>query len=234
MQEPFLFAISYFLFVIPMLISSDKTNHPLLVMEGMGLEVQLLPVTKTQFRQFVRETADVSETDYQALLALNPPVSVEDVMPENREHLFIRGILPQEALAFAQWLGQGFALPTVTEWRQIYRSLRVQPLPLYNLTAEVIIGPAGDIVTALTEQENIDTMLALSLMSQGLVEWVKKEQAWVGLGQPRPSFHHNLWYPLSDTVVPTQPEERLPYFGFRLVRRGDWYLADKGKARFIY
>jgi len=28
-----------------------------------------------------------------------------------------------------------------------------------------------------------------------------------------------------------QLDERLPYFGFRLVRRGEWYLADREQAR---
>ncbi len=77
-------------------------------------------------------------------------------------------------------------------------------------------------------------MLDLALMREGLVEWVGQGKTWAGLGAPRPGFFPNLWDPLDHEVKPIRLDERLPYFGFRLVRRGEWYLADKGSARFIY
>jgi hypothetical protein len=67
-----------------------------------------------------------------------------------------------------------------------------------------------------------------------VVEWVRQGQTWVGLGAPRPQFHPNLWDPLTNEVKPLRLDERLPYFGFRLVRRGPWYLADKEKVRYVY
>ncbi len=56
-------------------------------------------------------------------------------------------------------------------------------------------------------------------MKDGLVEWVRQDRAWAGLGTPRPEFHPNLWDPLSDVVKPISLQTRLKYFGFRLVRR---------------
>jgi hypothetical protein len=76
-------------------------------------------------------------------------------------------------------------------------------------------------------------MLDLSLLRGGLVEWVRRDQTWLGVGAPRPEFYPNLWDPLTNEVKPLHADERLPYFGFRLVRRGEWYLADKERVRYV-
>jgi len=39
---------------------------------------------------------------------LNPGILPEELTLDNREHLFVTGILPAEAQAFAEWLGEGF------------------------------------------------------------------------------------------------------------------------------
>ncbi len=46
-----------------------------------------------------------------------------------QERLFITGLWPDEALAFARWLGEGFDLPTLAEWRAIYAALKRAALP---------------------------------------------------------------------------------------------------------
>ena len=58
-----------------MLISFDKTNFPLVVVEEAGVEMHLLPATKTQFEQYVRETGAVNRSRYEEMLALNPAAS---------------------------------------------------------------------------------------------------------------------------------------------------------------
>lgn len=202
-----------------MLISFDKTGFPLVVAEGVGVEVHLLPITKTQFAKF----------------AVESPFSLaEPVTAKNYETLFAGGILADEALDFARWLGEGFDLPTVDEWRAIYRFLKKTPLPQYNLSAELVDGEAGAILDTLADLLDPNSMLDFSLMRGGLVEWVRHGETLAGLGAPRPEFHPNLWEPLRHTVTPIRPAERLPYFGLRLVRRGEWYLSDQGNARFIY
>ena len=218
-----------------MLLSFDQTNFPLIAAEAVSMEVHLWPVTKVQFEQFVTETGEISKRQYQKMLALNPAVPVERFALDQRERLFITGVLPKEAQAFARWLGEGFDLPTVMEWRAIYAALRRTSLPIQDdLSSALVEGPAGAILDKFSARLPARSMVDYSLMPKGLVEWARQGRKWVGLGAPRPEFHPNLWDPLTNEVKPIRPSERLPYFGFRLVRRGEWYLADKEKVRYVY
>ncbi len=217
-----------------MLISCDRTNFPLVAIEEAGVEAHLLPITKVQFSQFIDETKAVNGAKYQAMLALNPAVAPRQFLAEEREQLFISGILPQEALAFARWLGEGYDLPTIKEWRAIYAALRREPPPRHTHLTDVLDGPARTIISKLADYLHIRSMRDFSLMEGGLVEWVRQGQTWVGVGVPRPEFHPNLWNVLTNEVKPIRVGQRVPYFGFRLVRRGDWYLANRDEARYIF
>ena len=217
-----------------MLISCDRTNFPLVAVDEAAVEVHLLPVTKIQFERFTAEASGVDEAQYQEMLALNPTVSPEIFTADNREQLFVTGILPDEALAYARWLGEGFDLPTSGEWRAVLGALQRVPPPRRQRLTDFIDGDAGLIVDKLSHQLPIRTMADFTLLQGGLVEWVRHERHLVGLGAPRPEFHPNLWDPLVNVVKPLQLDERLPYFGFRLVRRGDWYLAEKDKASYVF
>jgi hypothetical protein len=217
-----------------MLISFDRTDFPLVVVDDAAVEVQLLPVTKSQFQSFATALAPAYKKKYQEILALNPAASPEEFTADNREQLFVTGILPQEAGAFAAWLGQGFDLPTVKEWRAVLAALRRVPPPRHHSLTDLVGGPAGVILEKISGQLHIRNMADYALLRGGLVEWVRDGAEWVGLGVPRPEFQPNLWDPLVDVVRPVRHEERLPYFGFRLVRRGDWYLAGKDKARYVF
>ena len=217
-----------------MLISFDKTKFPLVVVEDVGVEVHILPVTKVQFEQFMAETGSFSVERYEAMLGLNPAVGFDSFTPENRERLFVTGILPGEALDFAHWLGEGYDLPTVTEWRKLLAALRREPPPRQHQLTDLIEAPSDTILERLETQLHIRSMLDYTLMRGGLVEWVWQDKRPAGLGVPRPQFHPNLWNPLVNVVKPLRPDQRIPYFGFRLIRRGEWYLADKGNARFVF
>ena len=217
-----------------MLISFDRTNFPLIVVEKAAVEVQLLPVTKLQFEQFVTESGMQHQAHYQEMLALNPGIPHDRFRADERERLFVTGILPQEAGAFAEWLGEGFDLPTVEEWRAIYGALRVMSSPQRDLATDLVEGPAGLILEEFSKQFRVRAMLDFTLMKGGLVEWVQRGQSWVGLGAPRPQFHPNLWDPLNNEIIPIRLDVRVPYFGFRLVRREEWYLADQGHAKYIF
>ncbi len=83
----------------------------------------MLPVTKIQFERFLAESHNLGDDSYKEALRLNPSVSHQQFTPDNREQLFVTGILPQEALNFARWMGNEFDLPTVEEWRFIYDAL---------------------------------------------------------------------------------------------------------------
>lgn len=217
-----------------MLISFDKTNFPLVVVEEAGIEMHLLPATKTQFEQYVQETGPVNRSRYEEMLALNPAVSHANFNAEEREKLFVTGVLPNEALKFAEWLGEGFDLPTVKEWRAALAALRRVPPPRRSLITDLIEGPADDILERLEEQIHIRSLLDYTMMRDGLVEWVWQHKSLVGLGAPRPEFHPNLWDPLYNEIKPLHLDVRVPYFGFRLVRRGNWYLSGRENARYIF
>ncbi len=217
-----------------MLLTFDKTNFPLLVVERASIEIHLLPVTKVQFEPFVAETGELNQARYKKMLALNPRLTPERFSLEEREYLFVAGILPEEALAFARWLGPGFDLPTVKEWRTAYTVLGRTFLPHHDLSSKVVDGPAGLILDQFCALLEARTMREFSLLHGGLVEWVHHGRSWVGLGAPRPKFHAHLWDPLTHEIKPIRPDERLPYFGFRLVRRGEHYLADRKKVRYVY
>ena len=217
-----------------MLISFDKTHFPLVVVEDAGVEVHILPVTKIQFEQFMMETGSVSADRYEAMLALNPMVAFDHFTADDRERLFITGILPEEALEFARWLGEGYDLPTVTEWRKLLAALRREPPPRQHRLTDLIEAPSDTILERIETQLHIRSMLDYTLMRGGLVEWVWQDKQPVGLGAPRPSFHPNLWNPLVNVVKPIRLDQRIPYFGFRLIRRDNWYLADKAHARFVF
>lgn len=114
--------------------SCDRTGFPLVAIPGLGMEVHLLPVTKVQFERFLAEPDAFGDTWYEEALALNPRVPSRQFTAKNRERLFLTGILPEEALAFAKWLGAGFDLPTVTEWREIHKAFAAELAPLRSLS----------------------------------------------------------------------------------------------------
>jgi hypothetical protein len=216
-----------------MLLTFDRTNFPLLAIEEVGVEIQLLPVTKQQFEQFLAESGAVEPAHYQEMLALQPIPPLDDPSLDQRERLFVTGILPNETKAYSRWLGEGFDLPTVKEWRAVYRVLKRTSLPRHHLATELGDSPAAPILARLIQQLPSHLLLDICLMRGGLVEWVKQGRSWLGLGEPRPHFHPNLWDPLTHEIKPLRPQERLPYFGFRLIRRGEWYLAERDKVRYV-
>lgn len=195
-----------------------KTGFPLIAVPSAGVEVQLLPVTKVQFEHFLAESNSFGDSWYEEILTCNPRVSYRRFMADNRERLFLTGILPDEATAFAHWMGEGFELPTIDQWRAIYAALAAEPVPVDPQLLLSGTGAARVVLEKLTTHLQASSLCDLSLMRGGVVEWVRQRDSWVGLGAPRREFHPNLWNPLEDGVRPIRATERLPYFGLRLVR----------------
>lgn len=210
-----------------MQLSFDKTCFPLIRIDKAKVQVQLLPVTKVQFERFLAEPNEFDDGWYEAILKLNPRVSYRQFTQDNREGIFITGILPWEALSFARWMGNGFRLPTVREWRMIYsvlKSRKIEGEELRDLVSQFGEGQAKIILERLVEQISHQAQrdelswLDLSLMHGGLVEWVEEDGRYVGLGAPRSEFYPNLWNPITEVIKPVRGNERLFFFGFRLVR----------------
>lgn len=217
-----------------MLLSLDKTHFPLIAVEAAGIETHLLPISKIQFEQFLADFGPGESAAYQEMLALNPAVTPAQFTLEERERLFVTGILPDEALAFARWLGEGFDLPTVKEWRAIHTALRRTSVPIHDELAACLDDCPAKTMLDKLERLHPNSMLEVSLMRHGLVEWVRNGKSFVGLGVPRPEFQGNLWDPMVNEVAPINLTDRVPYFGFRLVRRGEWYLSDKETIRYVH
>jgi formylglycine-generating enzyme required for sulfatase activity len=200
----------------------DRAGFPLLRLAELGLEVQLWPVAKVQFERFLAEPDGLGDNWYEEVLKQNARVSWRSASEEAREQLLLTAVLPAEALRFAAWLGAGFDLPTLEEWRNIHRALAGDILTTAKLVA--VRSQAGEaargIMDRLIRQLQPRTMLDLSLMRGGVVEWVREGRNWTGLGCPREAFWPNVWDPLTEAVRPIDAAARLPYFGFRLVRRG--------------
>jgi hypothetical protein len=102
-----------------MQLSSDRTGFPVAQIEQIGLAFNLLPVTKVQFEQFLSEPRGNSDLWYEKVLEVSPRTSWRRITESERPGLFMTGILPHEVSWFGQWLGEDFALPDITQWRQI-------------------------------------------------------------------------------------------------------------------
>lgn len=208
--------------------SFDKTGFPLFSLYPDGLQIHLFPVTKLQFEMFLAEHNKYGDNWYKEILALNKRVSYKKFTEKDIEGLFITGVLPEEAEEFAQWLGEGFRLPTLAEWRGVYKNLENKHITHKEILYNKCLDPrAKFIIERLIKFIRPSVWLDLSLLRGGLVEWVKSGPAYTGLGSPRPDFQPNLWNPLQDEIRPTNSTNRVSFFGFRLVRevkKADRYM----------
>ena len=218
----------------PMLLSADQTGCPLLAIPEAELEVHLLPITKLQFEHFVEASEAFDPSCYHEMLALNPKEETANADHHIREQIFVSGIKPHEANAFAAWMGEGFDLPTSVEWRMIYESMQRERFPRSDMFFDWASEDVVTILKMLLDQHPRRRMCDIMLMRGGFVEWTRHDDDWVGIGAPRPSFQPNLWNPSSNIVRPFQTHRRLHYFGFRLIRRGKWDRVDKSGGIYLF
>ncbi len=207
--------------------SSDRTGFPLVHITELGFDVHLLPITKSQFEAFARQDATLTGK-YEEAIVLNPasPETGADTKVKGRalEPIFMTGVLPEEALQFAVWLDNNeptsdYALPDVYEWRAVYDCLQYERCEQY--VVDVLENCPNTSAKHLVQQilrQQPQTLLELSLMRNGIIEWLHHETSWAGLGSPRPKFYPNTFDPLHETVEPVDPAQRMRMFGFRLIR----------------
>lgn len=179
-----------------MRFSSDRTGFPLIEIDEIGLAVTLLPVTKVQFELFLSEQNDFGDLWYEKALQLNPRISWRHIVSGEQHKLWLTGIRPEEAVLFSSWLG-GFDLPTAQQWLDFDSFL--MPLKLddcfkrhvshldkesldsdetgggdINSAALGMLHPAAQsILTALLNSQKPETWGHLTLLQNGLMEWVR-------------------------------------------------------------
>jgi hypothetical protein len=205
----------------------DRLGYPLIWVEPLAAFVQLFPVTKMQFEQYLAEAKPPQHSDawYAALLALNPRAAPRNGACQYYERLFITGVLPDEASDFCRWIGANYRLLDIAQWRTCYHWLASQSSssipPALDHSITWSTRALWETIEAATQPHSL---LDLSLMAQGVIEWVAEPvigvgHEWAGLGKTRADFAPPA---LRRPIDPIRPiagatPERLAAFGFRLI-----------------
>lgn len=186
---------------------SDPTGFPMLWCEEIGAYAHWLPVTKIQFEYFLCDAPDAHfDADwYDMVLALNPRATPRKISAANYWHVLMTGVRPSEAQRFASWCGEGFRLPTETEWRGLFHALRNEPAQ--DAGASSLLDGRSDRVQEvlkrldaagreMTVRMRCGPSLATQMLLRfGAMEWVEvgdPPSAWGTKGEPVPQFCGNL------------------------------------------
>jgi len=204
---------------------ADASGYPLIFVEPLGAYVHLFPVAKPQFEKFLvsGRQQELDHEWYAQRLGANPRASYRSQNIPALEQLFMTDVSPDEALAFGRWLGRDYKLLTADEWCACREWFAGQPAPStpLNLAAQLSQDALAiwDLIEGhWTEQQGQMSLQELSLMKQGILEWVVKlpGQYW-GLGDPAAARSLRKF---SDLVRPLGTEPlRLKNLGFRLRAR---------------
>ncbi len=201
----------------------DRVGYPLVFAPLLDAYVHLFPVAKPQFEHFLAEAGLRSRGDvwYAELLKLNPRLSPTATSFAEYEQLFITGLIPDDVQAYLHWHRHSYSLLTVENWRGAFRWMEAQDISVLPAGLERDLAPtARRLWDGLLQELHPRTLLDLSLMRNGVIEWVSGQSGtWLGMGQPRNHFYPNFHDPLHDDPFkpsPSTPRNRL--FGFRLMR----------------
>lgn len=208
----------------------DRTGFPMLRLEN-GNYIHALPVTKVQLELFLCDARDghFPRAWYEDLLPLCPRETARRLHRDNYWQAFATAILPGEAERMAAWSGEGYRLPTASEWIHAYSELRARSVA--DLVALLRSAGLGERARELLER--LEHCLRatgvpvrgelLTAMRYGVFEWVSLEGErpgrWAALGEPNPGLHGNLLAPEKGELVLARKAEteRHPAFGFRLL-----------------
>lgn len=201
----------------------DDTGYPLVFVEPVQAYVQLFPVTKPQFEKFISSGArrEYGDEWYEEIIKLNPRASYRSPDLPAREQLFMTGLTPVETLAFGRWLGRNYALLTAQEWSACYRWFGEQTAPLVSPDLCDRLSRDAQGIWEMVEEQWLErnrqpTLRELSLMTQGILEWVVEQSGrYCGLGDPASSKSQRR----AEHPVYPIGQSRLRNIGFRLCTR---------------
>jgi hypothetical protein len=195
--------------------------------------VHRFPVTKVQFEVFLADLPDgwFAGDWYSRVTAANPRLSPAQLGMNNYWSAFITGVQAHEALRFARWLGDGFSLPTQSDWDGLLSGALPAPLapPPVAITSRVrarreqLLHRLEEISTDVAS--NTGRLLAAGeprFLDLGVIEWVEAMEevgGWSGRGSPHPAFFANLTSLDESLVAPDDDEIFRGPYGFRLLYR---------------
>jgi hypothetical protein len=201
----------------------DPSGYPLIYVEPLSAYVQLFPVTKPQFEKLIAtgKNREFDDEWYEEILSMNPRASYRRSDMPPSERLFMTGITPDEALTFGRWMGRDYGLLTAEQWRTCYewfggRAMTSAPPDLSACLSPDARALWDTVEGRWLEQHPQPSLRELSLMTQGILEWVvERPGRHCGLGEPAASKFQRK----ADDPVHLVGRPRLKNLGFRLRTR---------------
>lgn len=193
----------------------DITGFPLIRRDDWDYAIGLFPVSKYQFEHFMAEQGPsvgiYTDEWYKDLLHLNPR-STWKRYDERPWEMFLTGISPADIKPFLDYLGQGFRLPKVEEWRKVLEhSEEIQKIRhpiLHKITDKRIPLPVS-----LWIEKGV-----FPLAKEGLIEMVMDDGDLRYIGRPYNKFLSNTWSAKMVRDINWDVARRL--LGFRVVKEG--------------
>jgi hypothetical protein len=223
---------------LPFTPSVDKTGFPIINVPTLPFGILWLPVTKIQFEHFLVDTGAFDNDWYRdKLQSYNPRVSAGNLSVANYWQAFITGILPSEALRYAEWAGLGYDLPTAQEWKRALTTLAgwqadaafleaVLALPNLNERARNLIKKLEYVLLEERAQLSDGRFLCDQMaMRLGVLELLYEDAQRLSFccwGQPNRRFSGGINNPLRDTApnrFNNRNGIRMKTVGFRLILR---------------
>jgi hypothetical protein len=194
-------------------ISFDRTGFPLVQRHDWRHAIALFPISKYQFERFMVEQGPqgtlFTDAWYRELLALNPRRSWRR-SDERPWELFLTGLEAEPMVSFLRFLGRGYRLPEVAEWRALL-AVEAELSALREQFLEASHEAAAPVRHWLARG-------LFPLCHEGLVEQVREETCTRFIGRPYPKWLPNAWNP--GTVRDADWALARRVVGFRVVAEG--------------
>lgn len=197
----------------------DASGYPLIFVEPLDAYVHLFPITKPQFEKFIASGRKPGFGDewYTEVLELNPRVSYRSADITSPDGLFMTGVKIDEVSDFYRWLGRDYRLLTADDWAICSNWFATQDAVSLSDELRDRLSLDAAAIWDLVETQWLNgqsTLQDLSLMRQGILEWVvERPGRYCGVGEPASSKFQRK------AADPVRPLGRLKNLGFRLCAR---------------